>query len=258
MNHNSLCRTFVLLLVCLLCCSPAMASYPADSITVQHDSVCSDYSFSPVKLAVPLAVTAVGTVGAFTFKGFRQSVDKQFSKWRGDRYWHGDDYIQYVPAAAYLGLGLCGVKSRNNFRDRLLAGATAYICMAAVVNVVKVGIHEERPDGSAHNSFPSGHTATAFTGAELMRIEYGNYIGAAGYAAAVAVGFLRMYNSRHWYNDIIAGAGIGVLSARVGYWLLPLERRLFGFDKSDKTSIAVVPTYSPYDRSIGFSCTAFF
>ena len=257
MYHNSVCRIFVFLLIGLFCCRPALAALPADSTAVQRDSVCPDYSFSPVRLAVPLAVTAVGAVGSFAFKGFRQSVDNQFCKWRGDHYWHGDDYIQYVPAAAYLGLGFCGIKSRSNFRDRLLAGVSAYVCMAAIVNVAKACIREERPDGSARNSFPSGHTATAFTGAELMRIEYGNYIGAAGYAVAIGVGVLRMYNSRHWYNDIIAGAGIGILSARIGYWLLPVERRLLGLDKK-KAAIAFMPTYSPSSRSIGIACAAVF
>ena len=50
------------------------------------------------------------------------------------------------------------------------------------------------------NSFPSGHTANAFCGAELMRIEYGNWVGLAGYAVAVTTGVMRMYNERHWWN----------------------------------------------------------
>ena len=72
-------------------------------------------------------------------------------------------------------------------------------------------------------------------GAELMREEYGNAWGAGAYVIAGGVAFLRMYNDRHWLNDVIAGAGVGILAARIGYWLLPLERKLFRWEKKKQT-----------------------
>lgn len=76
-----------------------------------------------------------------------------------------------------------------------------------------------------------------------MRIEYGNYIGIAGYALGVAVGTLRIYNDRHWITDVIGGAAIGVLSARIGYWMVPWEQKLFGIDRKKKSdsSLSVLP-----------------
>lgn len=136
-----------------------------------------------------------------------------------------------------------------------MAGAIAYLCMAVIVNTTKFLVDERRPESGAMNSFPSGHSATVFLGAELMRIEYGNAIGVAGYAVAAGVGFLRMYNGLHWYNDILAGAGIGILCARIGYWLLPFEKRLFGFSKGNA---AVLPYYSAIDRNIGIAVAAAF
>lgn len=53
-------------------------------------------------------------------------------------------------------------------------------------------------------------------GAELVRIEYGGWYGAGAYAVAAGVGFMRMYNGRHWLHDVVAGAGVGILSARIG------------------------------------------
>ena len=79
-------------------------------------------------------------------------------------------------------------------------------------------------------SFPSGHTATAFMGAELVRLEYGIWWGLAAYSVAGATAFLRVWNNWHWTSDVIAGAGIGILSANAAYWLLPLERKLFRMD----------------------------
>ena len=85
-----------------------------------------------------------------------------------------DEYLQYVPSGVHLLLGFIpGVKAKHNFRDRVLASATANLLMAGITNAVKYTVKERRPDSWKRNSFFSGHTATAFTGAELMRIEYG-------------------------------------------------------------------------------------
>ena len=73
------------------------------------------------------------------------------------------------------------------------------------------------------NSFPSGHTFTAFTGAEILRREYGEeypWIAVAGYAVAVTVAAMRVYNNRHWLGDVCAGAGLGILSVTLAYWAL--------------------------------------
>ena len=62
-----------------------------------------------------------------------------------------------------------------------------------------------------------------------MRLEYGResgWIGAAGYAVALATGLLRIYNDRHWAGDVLAGAGIGVLTADLTWWVnKQLEKR---------------------------------
>ena len=89
-------------------------------------------------------------------------------------------------------------------------------------------------------------------GAELVREEYGNIYGAGAYVFASGIAFLRLYNDRHWLNDIIAGAGVGILSARIGHWLLPVERRWFGWNKSE-TTFTVIPSYDPTMHSTSLS-----
>lgn len=130
-------------------------------------------------------------------------------------------YIQYVPVAMDFGLGLAGVKSRHNFLDRLVMGGMAYVSETILVNGIKLAVNETRPDGTANNSFPSGHTATAFTGAELTRIEYGWGWGGGAYGIAAATGALRIVHNRHWWWDCVAGVGIGILSAHIANWLMP-------------------------------------
>lgn len=239
-------RNLIIILLAILCtCNELKAQ------DLNTDTTRCEYRFNGKQLIVPLAVYAGGVIGISAFPGFRRYVNRQVGKWGGSHSISIDNYLRFAPAVAYVGLGVCGVRSRNNLRDRLLAGATAYLCMGVATASLKAIVHEQRPDGSSDNSFPSGHAAAAFTGAELMRIEYGNAIGAAGYAVAAGVGILRLYNNRHWYNDVLAGAGIGILCARIGYWLLPFEKRIF---KLDNTAMAtVVPFYSQPERAVGVS-----
>jgi membrane-associated phospholipid phosphatase len=89
----------------------------------------------------------------------------------------------------------------------------------------------ERPDGSSNNSFPSGHTANAFMGAEFLYQEYKDvspWYGIAGYVVATGTGLFRMYNNRHWFSDVVAGAGFGILSTKVAYWIYPwMKEKIF-------------------------------
>jgi len=180
------------------------------------------------------------------------------AEWRGDSgKITADDYFQYLPAAVYAGFGAAGLGD-SNFTEHLAAGATAFGTMTLLVNGLKYTCCRMRPDGSRANSFPSGHTATAFTGAELVRLEYGPWWGAGAYLVATGVGFLRIYNNRHWFTDVLAGAGIGVLSANVAWRLLPLERRWLGIPEG-RGEVTLLPSVMP-DRtgrsvSFGFSCS---
>lgn len=175
-------------------------------------------------------------------------------RYNGHRCINVDDYSQYVPFAAGLGLGLVGVESKHCFTDRLLVSATSAVAVGVMVRGLKMVVDEERPDGSNFDSFPSGHTATAFVGAEIVRTEYGLGYGIAAYTIAAGTGFLRVYNGRHHVVDVLAGAGIGVLGARIGYWLLEPEKKLISkmFKKKDSDlSMSMLPFVSPLDGSAG-------
>lgn len=212
----------------------------------------SRYAFRPQQLAFPAVAIALGGAGVNNHL-VNTSSDRE-------RWTTIDDQLQYVPIVAYAGIGFIpGVKHEHHIGDRFLAGATAYVCMTAVCQGLKHAIGEPRPDSDKANSFPSGHTATAFCGAELTRIEYGNAYGAVAYAFAATTGVLRIVNNRHWCNDVLAGAGIGFLSAHVGYWMLPWEqrvcRRVFKRRSSDfaSTPFFLAPTYEYATRAPGLT-----
>ena len=171
---------------------------------------------------------------------------------------HVDDYLQYAPVAAYFGLSW--IKTEHNFLEKTIVAATSYLVMAAIVNTMKFAIPVQRPDGSAWNSFPSGHTATAFTGAHLLFREYKSvspWIGVAGYAAATATGVMRILNRRHWLSDVVTGAGIGIASVEIAYLLLPVFNRWIYGKKEEttrRTSMMFAPAVGYGYYGAGFAC----
>jgi membrane-associated phospholipid phosphatase len=168
-----------------------------------------------------------------------------------------DDIGQFVPTLMNFGLAVCGVESRHSWKDRLALTVTSAVICEGVTFSLKHIVHSRRPDGTDNHSFPSGHTARAFRGAEMLRAEYGWAWGAAGYAVAAGVGALRIHHHRHRFGDVAAGAAIGFLSARAAYLLLPLERKLFGWNKSEITAVAI-PSFSPADKSLSLSASLTF
>jgi hypothetical protein len=133
-----------------------------------------------------------------------------------------DDYLRYAPAASVYLLNAVGIKGKHKFLDRTIILTMSTIISSQLVTALKHATHQLRPDGSTYNSFPSGHTTTAFIGAEMMNQEFGwrsPWYSVAGYTMATGTAFLRIMNNRHWLSDVVAGAGIGMLSTKFSYWL---------------------------------------
>lgn len=220
--------------------------------------------FKLKKLIFPVSLVAVGALGTSIpkLKKWNRNLRDELADWRDGRYFRADDYLQYLPVVAHLGLGFLPLKGKHTHVDRILVLGTSYVAMGIMVNGIKYTVKELRPDGSSRNSFPSGHTATAFMGAELVRLEYKEaspWYGVGAYMVACGVGFLRMYNERHWCNDVLAGAGVGILSARIGYWLLPLERKWFRLDRKQRpAALLVCPYYDHFNKGAGAVLTAVF
>lgn len=202
-------------------------SWVSDTIAANRQVIAKvDYKFRPQQLIVPSALIALGAVGLNNhwLQNQNSEIRDELQGIQHQRLTF-DDFIQYTPIVSYYGLSLCGVKARHDYVDRTIIFGTAAALTATSVLLTKNLSDVERPDGSASNSFPSGHTASAFMGAELLRIEYwetSRWIGVAGYTVATGTAFMRLYNNKHWLTDVITGAGIGILCARAANWLFPL------------------------------------
>ena len=167
--------------------------------------------------------------------------------------YHVDDYAQFAPALAVYGLNLVGIKGRHNLFDASMLYVTSSAIMGLSTHLVKRGVHRQRPDTSGYNSFPSGHTASAFAAAEFMHQEFkykSPWIGYAGYFVAAATGTLRLYNNKHWLSDVLAGAGFGIASTKLGYLVYPHLKRLID---GHHQNLSFSPTYEQQQLGIRLS-----
>lgn len=141
------------------------------------------------------------------------------------------DYaVAGAPLAAAWIMKAAGVKSRSTTRRMLTSNAFAIALAAGLTEGTKHIVKEPRPDKSDSHSFPSGHATLAYVGATVLSREFGHvspWITVGAYSAATATELLRIRHNAHWLNDIYMGAGIGVVSTNLGYWLAD---RIYGED----------------------------
>lgn len=69
------------------------------------------------------------------------------------------------------------------------------------------------------NSFPSGHTFSSFTSASILAM-YSKKAGIFAYAAAVMIGFSRLYFCVHFPSDVLCGAVLGIVTGVVVYRII--------------------------------------
>ena len=238
-------RTLIIFIILSAFNAIGYASNPGD--TVMHTSPQTEsvgvgtaklswaqsriYRFKPLQLVIPATLIGIGVAGLeshWIIRGNNTVRDELQESGHGKL--TIDDFTQFAPAVAVYGLNLCGVHGVHDFGERTIIMGTATLLTLSTVYTIKSTSSVRRPDGSSCNSFPSGHTAIAFMGAEFLRREYWDvspWIGVAGYAVALGTGFLRMYNNRHWATDVLAGAGIGILSTEIAYWVFPYVSKIF-------------------------------
>lgn len=166
-----------------------------------------------------------------------------------------DDFFKHANYLSVYGLNALGIKGKNSLKDRTIILGTAYLTTGITVLGLKKITGIKRPDGSNKSSFPSGHTAIAFMGAEFLHQEYKEksvWYGISGYLVATGTGFLRIYNNKHWFSDVVTGAGIGILSTKFAYWIQPHLKKTI-FKSKEKTSGVVVPFYNGKEYGLALS-----
>lgn len=216
-------------------------SKPLSPLQQKVDKLSNNRWFQSTYIAVPLIAGGL----------IEKHQDTKFRKLRNDFLpeFHRtlDNYLQVTPAAITVGLKALGVPSRSSWGRLALSSALSAGVMATVVNGLKYSTHQTRPDGTDTRSFPSGHTATAFTTATILSKEYGHlspWVSVGAYAVATTTGLMRIANNKHWLSDVMAGAGIGILSTEFGYWIADAICKNRGLNDVNKRELLL----STYDN----------
>jgi membrane-associated phospholipid phosphatase len=153
-----------------------------------------------------------------------------------------------VPAALALGGTWLAARLVHSDDGRREAGTMfeAAVFSSVATGLLKRAAGRERPYvsgdhtafGEGGASFPSGHVTAAFAiGAVLA--ESGNdrqrwLRRMLGYGIGAVTAYERMNHDAHWFSDTVAGAGVGIATARF------LMKR---HDQSNDRTFTVVPTH---------------
>ncbi|KAA6346876.1 hypothetical protein EZS27_005632 [termite gut metagenome] len=251
-----------LLFVCSICRAQngkVEKKNDGDESKTQENIVCevdSFYKISHKEVIILSALIVYGITETILADNY-QLLNYRFAQGMAN---HGkitiDDITQYVPAISVYALNIAGIRGRHNLLDRTTILGLSGMFTGAVISTVKHTTKIERPDKSAINSFPSGHTAIAFMGAEFLRKEYEDvsvWYGIAGYTVAIGTGMLRMYNNKHWFADVIVGASVGILSTKLAYRVYPFLRWRFNKKRNTSERIFFCPYYN--GKQGGISCS---
>jgi membrane-associated phospholipid phosphatase len=221
----------------------------ADSVKAQVKAPIKQVPVTLHSLIIPGVLFAYGAVTLNVKPLQKLNTEVKEAIW--DKHPHKQVFIEnftlLIPAATVYALNIAGIKGQNNLIDRsVIYGMSNLVANGIVFGVKAIGA-ETRPDSSDHYSFPSGHTAEAFVSAEFMRQEYKGvspWYGFAGYAMAVGTGYMRMYNNKHWLSDVVAGAGVGIVSTRFSYWFYPIVKHVLFGSRKIKSTTMMLPTYN--------------
>lgn len=211
------------------------------------------------KRIIPIALITTGFL--LSTSDFEKSLQKDLRNTVGNDFSLSlDDYTRYAPVVQLYAADIFGAKSKNHWFDQTRNLVISSIISNGASTILKKEIYKERPGGldfgSTHaNSFPSGHTTTAFTTATVLYEEFidsNPLLAYSGYAFALATGGLRMMNNAHYLSDVLVGAGIGILATRLVYHF----DYLFAWNPFKKMDgVAFAPQFNEGGLGIYFSKT---
>ena len=238
----------------------AQTSAPSDSI--------SSCSVRAADFILPVSLVAVGATGCFEPVRTWKKDLRDWVQTKADGECPVDNYLQYAPLATVFVADWCGADAKHDFTDRFVLTFTTFVTYTVLTNGVVDCISDvmagltngQRPGNhDSRNSFPSGHAGTAFLGAELVRMEYGEdypWLAVGAYTVAAGVGVMRVWNDWHWATDVVAGAGMGILSARLCQLAMPaLQRTVSPWMRSTFPFLTTKTTCSasPYGGMLTFT-----
>jgi membrane-associated phospholipid phosphatase len=129
---------------------------------------------------------------------------------------------------ALVGFYIYGKYGENVKAERTaLLAAESFLVTGLFTSALKTMVGRQRPHSgegadifeglsTGKNSFPSGHTSSAFAIATVMANEYEEvpFIAPIAYSIATLTGISRLHEDKHWASDIFFGAMLGYFTSK--------------------------------------------
>jgi len=235
-------KYLVLLILSLKIC---LSFGQLDEQTSPSDSLQTKIKLS--KVIVPISLISAGLLS--TSSSFEKQLQTKIRNNVGHNFeCKIDNYLQYAPIIELYTADILGVKSKNHWFDQTKNLLIANAITAGITHSLK-RINKPRPNGAEH-SFPSGHTSFAFTNASVLFHEFNKtapLLAYSGFLFSSTTGVYRILNNKHWFSDVVVGAGIGILVTEIVYYFEPLK----GFNPFiNSKNLSFIPSIS--NKKIGF------
>ena len=160
-------------------------------------------------------------------------------------------------------LYLTGRLAKNNrLAGTSLTAAKSLVVSSLIGGAVKQLTHRHRPyqddipdhanwDGPFsdihYNSFPSGHSLSAFSMATVFAMEYRStvWVPALAYTLAAGTAVSRLYDNKHWVSDVVIGSALGFVAGRF----------MWKQSQGNQKKIQVLPSAGANSASLTFIIT---
>ncbi|MDR1763964.1 MAG: phosphatase PAP2 family protein [Dysgonamonadaceae bacterium] len=227
-------------------------SFPQTNDSIRIDGEC--YRMGEKELFISAGLITTGLVANITgqkdlFSSSRPNAEKRATPF--------DDAFQYAPIPMLIAFDAVG-NAKHEPLDQFFLLSLSYSITALHVRILKNQFHSTRPYGGPR-SFPSGHTAFAVAGAHVIYREFKDsnvWLAYSGYAVGATTAVLRVAHDRHWVCDVLAGAGIAIISTETAYLIYQPVRNFLveRFGRGLASQAAVAPAVYPDGLGISLAC----
>ena len=225
MTKKYLCLLLIFALVHLRICAQVIHQPPQNlPDTLAGQNSYNEHYLKPAAFIIPGTFLVYGGLKPFV-NGIRTLDDTIYSNIKTNHpnfHTNAEDYLMWTPSASVYLLDAFKVKTRHTFKEHLIIDAGSIVITGGVGYAMRLISRHITAYTTHDTKFPSGHTANAFRGAEILHqeLKYNNkLVSYSGYIIATSVGILRLYNKDHLFTEVLAGAGLGILSTKLTYWI---------------------------------------
>jgi len=192
-------------------------SFPDSDVSIAHFPTKILNDLPHLFVEENIAPFAVGTAATALDWGFLDSQNQlatDLKSWNVPTLFDFGNFYGEGWVEGGLGLGGWGLGALTNdlkLQEFGRDATEALLDATVVVTGLKYTVGRERPDGSNNQSFPSGHSITAFCFAPVVTRYWGWEAGVPAYLLATVTGLARVEGDHHYLSDVLAGATLGIV-----------------------------------------------